>query len=90
MLGREILQRSRRTSARRHEYHQSVAELLDRREAGILEERDRVAPFMDASAGIDAHAGSNPTHFVSDSEVFHELERRQVGLANEMIIALKR
>src|SRR5208337_2493896 len=47
-------------------------------------------PRMYASAGIDAHAGRNPAHPVLDPEFAHEFERRPVGLADEMVVALER
>jgi hypothetical protein len=74
----------------RHEHHQPVAQLLDGREAGKFEQGDRVLPFVQPASCEHAHASPHPAHPIAEAKLLHQLERRPVGLADEMIETLKR
>lgn len=85
-----MLERAGGLPSRRREHHQPVTSLLDRREAGELQQRDRVAPVMQPAPGEYAHAGAHPAHPVADAELLHEVERRLVRLADEVVVAFER
>ena len=90
VLGRDVFQAAPVAAPGREKHHGAVAQLLDQRQLGKLQQRHRIAPAIQRAVDVIAHRGRHPAHLAAEPEFGKQLEGRPVGFADEMKVALDR
>lgn len=67
---------------------QGVADLVDQTQVREAEQRERRSPLVQLALVVVAHFGVRPVQAVGQLQLLEQLEQREIGLADEVVIAL--
>lgn len=67
---------------------QSVADLVDQPQVREAEQRERRSPLVQLALVVVPHLGVRPVQAVGQLQVLEQLEQREIGLADEVVVTL--